>query len=53
MARLSREMRGLILPHDDYGSHLDEKDTPWAQNWKKRILVLLGRLWMKFVQVNS
>jgi hypothetical protein len=25
MARLSRELGGLILPHDDYGSHLDKK----------------------------
>ena len=25
IARLSRELSGLILPHDDYGSHLDER----------------------------
>jgi hypothetical protein len=27
MARLSRELSGLILLHDDYGSHLDKKNN--------------------------
>jgi hypothetical protein len=48
MARLSREMRGLILPHDDYGSHLDEKGNTMGTELEEK-----NFLWMKFVQVNS
>jgi len=49
---LSRELSGLILPHDDYGSHFDEKGTT-GKELEEKNLVSLGRLWMKFVQVNS
>jgi len=44
MAPLSRELSGLILPHDHYGSHLDKKGDTVDPNLKKRILMLQEKL---------
>jgi len=44
MAPLNRELSGLILPHDDYGSHLDKKVMLLNLNLKKIILILQEKL---------
>jgi len=45
MAPLSRELSGLILPHDHFGSHLDAngKTTDAELEKKKRLLKNCGR----------
>ena len=49
MAPLSRELSGLILPHDKYGSHLNDRGLTIDTNLEiKRIFLLLEAPWLKF-----
>jgi hypothetical protein len=43
MARLSRELSGLILPHDDYGSHLDKKDNTMGTKMEEKNFGCAGK----------
>jgi hypothetical protein len=48
MAPLSHDLSGLILPHDGYGSHLDEKGTILDQELAKKILDWLEKRLRRF-----
>jgi hypothetical protein len=53
MAPLSHDLSGLILPHDAYGSHLDEKGTITDQELAKKNFAMAGdalaSVWSKTV----
>ena len=42
MAPLSRELAGLILPHDNYGSHLDNDCKTIDESWEAANLAFPG-----------
>ena len=43
IAWLSRELSGLILPHDDYGSHLDEKGNTTGTELEEKNFSFAGK----------
>ena len=43
MAPLSRELSGLILPHDHYGSHLDENGRTFDEEMEKNNFAYAGK----------
>ena len=48
MASLSKELSGLILPHDKYGSHLNDQGLTIDTNLEKKNFALLEAPWLKF-----
>ena len=42
MAPLSRELAGLVLPHDHYASHLDSSERQKMLLWRGEISLMLG-----------
>jgi hypothetical protein len=47
MAPLSRELSGVILPHDQYGNHLNNAGFLIDGDLEKKISSLLVKLWLR------
>lgn len=48
MAPLSRELSGVILPHEHFGSHLNSQQETLDENLEKKISNTLEKRWPKF-----
>ena len=48
MVRFNKELSGLVLPHDNFGSHLNAKGETIDKELEKKMLGMLGRYWLKF-----
>ena len=47
MVKFSKELSGLVLPHDNFGSHLNAKRETIDKGLKKKFSNMLGRYWLK------
>ena len=48
MVKFSKELSGVVLPHDNFGSHLNAKGETIDKELEKKMLGMLGRYWLKF-----
>ena len=46
MVKFSKELSGVVLPHDKFGSHLNAKGEIIDKELEKN-LGMLGRYWLK------
>lgn len=53
MAKLSNDIAGVVLPHDNYGYHLDNSDATIDEELEKKIsafvCMTLAEIWNKMV----